>query len=129
MPCTKALKSTLDAAYRRAVATWVLTLARRRALIALQALSIEQLDNNAGERAKEIPNGLVPTIEGRQGKALLSRFSKRLSAEHRDVIDLVYYHKRSIGEVGKIFGLSEGLVKSRMLDARRQWRGLKRATS
>jgi RNA polymerase sigma-70 factor (ECF subfamily) len=105
------LKSTLDAAYRRAVATWVLTLARRRAL-------------NAGERAKEIPNGLVPTIEGRQGKALLSRFSKRLSAEHREVIDLVYYHKRSIGEVGKIFGLSEGLVKSRMLDARRQWRGL-----
>jgi DNA-directed RNA polymerase specialized sigma24 family protein len=51
-------------------------------------------------------------------------FQKGLSAEHREVIDLVYYHKRSIGEVGKIFGLSEGLVKSRMLDARRQWRGL-----
>ena len=78
------------------------------------SLDIEQLDNNAGERAKAIPNGLVPTIEGRQGKALLSPVSKRLSAEHREVIDLVYYHKRSIGEVGKIFGLSEGLVKSRM---------------
>jgi RNA polymerase sigma-70 factor, ECF subfamily len=42
----------------------------------------------------------------------------RLSAERREVIDLVYYHKRSIDEVAKIIGISERAVKSRMQSAR-----------
>jgi RNA polymerase sigma-70 factor (ECF subfamily) len=44
----------------------------------------------------------------------------RLSPLHREVIDLVYYHEKSIGEAAQIVGVSKNTVKSRMMHARRQ---------
>ncbi|GBF27107.1 ECF RNA polymerase sigma factor SigL [bacterium MnTg02] len=42
-----------------------------------------------------------------------------LSAEHREVIDLVYYHEKSVREVSEITGTSESTVKTRMFYARK----------
>ena len=44
----------------------------------------------------------------------------RLSAEHREVIDLVYYHEKSVEEVATIVGLPEATVKTRMFYARKK---------
>jgi RNA polymerase sigma-70 factor (ECF subfamily) len=44
----------------------------------------------------------------------------RLSREYGEVIDLVYYHGRSVKEVTQIVGTDKQTVKSRMYDARRQ---------
>ena len=44
----------------------------------------------------------------------------RLSAEHREVIDLVYYHEKSVEEVADIVGIPAATVKTRMFYARKK---------
>jgi RNA polymerase sigma-70 factor (ECF subfamily) len=43
-----------------------------------------------------------------------------LSPPHRKVIDLVYYHEKSIDEVADITGVPQNTVKTRMFYARRR---------
>jgi RNA polymerase sigma-70 factor (ECF subfamily) len=45
---------------------------------------------------------------------------ERLSPEHGEVIDLVYYHGKSVKDVAEIIGISEATVKTRMFYARRK---------
>jgi len=43
-----------------------------------------------------------------------------LSAEHREIIDLVYYHEQSVAEVSAVLGIPEATVKTRMFYARKK---------
>jgi RNA polymerase sigma-70 factor (ECF subfamily) len=43
-----------------------------------------------------------------------------LSAEHREIIDLVYYHEKSVEEVAAIVDIPEATVKTRMFYARKK---------
>ena len=43
-----------------------------------------------------------------------------LSPEHGEVIDLVYYHGKSVKEVADIVGIGEATVKTRMFYARKK---------
>jgi RNA polymerase sigma-70 factor (ECF subfamily) len=43
-----------------------------------------------------------------------------LSPVHREIIDLVYYHEKSIDEVAEIVGVPPNTVKTRMFYARKQ---------
>ena len=38
----------------------------------------------------------------------------KLSPEHREVIDLVYYHGKPVKEVAEVVGVGEATVKTRM---------------
>jgi RNA polymerase sigma-70 factor, ECF subfamily len=44
----------------------------------------------------------------------------QLSPPHREVIDLVYYHEKSIDEVADITDVPQNTVKTRMFYARRR---------
>ena len=44
----------------------------------------------------------------------------QLSAEHREIVDLVYYHEKSVEEVGVIVGIPENTVKTRLFYARKK---------
>ena len=44
----------------------------------------------------------------------------QLSPPHREVIDLVYYHEKSIDEVADIMGVPQNTVKTRMFYARKR---------
>src|SRR5262249_10203533 len=44
----------------------------------------------------------------------------RLSPQHREVIDLAYYHGKSVKEIAEIVSISETTVKTRMFYARRK---------
>jgi RNA polymerase sigma-70 factor, ECF subfamily len=50
----------------------------------------------------------------------LKRCLAALSAEHREIIDLVYYHEKSVDEVAEIVGIPQGTVKTRMFHARKK---------
>jgi RNA polymerase sigma-70 factor (ECF subfamily) len=50
----------------------------------------------------------------------LRRCLMALSPEHREVIDLVYYHEKSVEEVAAIVGIPEATVKTRMFYARKR---------
>src|SRR5437660_8045852 len=57
----------------------------------------------------------------KKNQAELVRHSlARLSPEHGEVIDLVYYHGKSVREVAEIVGVAEATVKTRMFYARRR---------
>jgi RNA polymerase sigma factor, sigma-70 family len=43
-----------------------------------------------------------------------------LSPEHREVVDLVYYHEKSVEEVAEIVGIPENTVKTRLFYARKK---------
>jgi RNA polymerase sigma-70 factor (ECF subfamily) len=43
-----------------------------------------------------------------------------LSLEHREIIDLVYYHDKSVDECAQILGVPSGTVKTRMFYARKK---------
>ena len=51
---------------------------------------------------------------------LLRQALTHLSREHREIIDLVYYHERSIAECAEIVGIPAATVKTRMFYARRK---------
>ena len=51
---------------------------------------------------------------------LLRRALTRLSPEHRQVIDLVYYHEKSVDEVAQILDVPPATVKTRMFYARKK---------
>ena len=51
---------------------------------------------------------------------LLRQALTRLSPEHREVIDLVYYHEKSIDECAEVLGIPAATVKTRMFYARKK---------
>jgi RNA polymerase sigma-70 factor (ECF subfamily) len=51
------------------------------------------------------------------GEQNLPRKWRRISPAHREVIDLVYYHEKSIAE---IIGAPQNTVKTRMFHARKR---------
>jgi len=55
----------------------------------------------------------------RQDRSTTFQFClKQLSPAHREVIDLVYYHEKSVEEVARIVDAPKSTVKTRMFYAR-----------
>jgi RNA polymerase sigma-70 factor (ECF subfamily) len=46
-------------------------------------------------------------VQKKDTSAILRQCMTKLSAEHREIIDLVYYHEKSVEEVSKIVGVPE----------------------
>ena len=55
-----------------------------------------------------------------QQSSILRDCLQRLSPAHREIIDLVYYHQRSVSEVAEILDIPRNTVKTRMFYARNQ---------
>ena len=51
---------------------------------------------------------------------MLRRCLIKLSPAHAEIIDLVYYHDKSVKEVAEIVGISDATVKTRMFYARKR---------
>jgi RNA polymerase sigma-70 factor (ECF subfamily) len=44
----------------------------------------------------------------------------KLSPDHREIIDLVYYHEKSVDDAAQILGIPSATVKTRMFYARKK---------
>jgi RNA polymerase sigma-70 factor (ECF subfamily) len=104
---------------RSQVGTWLLAIARNKALSAVRRRSPEELDEDAAERIEDPGKDPEASMENRQKADVLANCLSRLSAAHREVIDLVYYHEKSIDEVAAIMGVPQNTVKTRMFYARK----------
>jgi RNA polymerase sigma-70 factor, ECF subfamily len=58
-------------------------------------------------------------IDNHQRSAIIQKCLTQLSANHREVVDLVYYHDKSVDEVAEIVGVPKSTVKTRMVYARK----------
>ena len=105
---------------RSQVTTWLLAIARYKALSALQRRSTEELDEDVAAAIEDPQDNPEIIIQNRQTSETLLDCLKELSPTHREVIDLVYYHEKPIDEVAEITGIPPNTVKTRMFYARKR---------
>jgi RNA polymerase sigma-70 factor (ECF subfamily) len=105
---------------RSQVSTWMLSIARFKTLSALRKRSEEELDDGVAEQIEDHADDPEVSLAKKDKGALLRECMNALSAEHREVIDLVYYHEKSVEEVASIVGIPAATVKTRMFYARKK---------
>jgi len=105
---------------RSAVSTWMLSIARFKALSALRKRPEQELDDETAERIEDQADDPETALAKKDKGALLRQCLTALSAEHREIVDLVYYHEKSVEEVAGIVGIPEATVKTRMFYARKK---------
>ncbi len=112
---------------RSAAATWLLAIARLKALSSLRRRRQTQLDDATAAAIEDPRDDPEVAVCKQQQGDILRDCLARISPDHREIVDLVYYQGMAIGEVAEIVGIPEGTVKTRMLHARRQLSVLLRA--
>src|ERR1700674_2817893 len=105
---------------RSAVSTWLIAIARFKALSMLRKRRDVELDEETAESIEEPSDDPELAIEKRDKGEKLRGCLATLSPEHREIIDLVYYHEKSVEEVAEIVGIPEATVKPRMFYARKR---------
>jgi RNA polymerase sigma-70 factor (ECF subfamily) len=105
---------------RSAVSTWMLSIARFKALSGLRKRQDAELDEETAERIEDQSDDPETALAKKDKGALLRQCLTALSAEHREIVDLVYYHEKSVEEVAGIVGIPEATVKTRMFYARKK---------
>ena len=105
---------------RSAVSTWLLAIARFKALSALRRKPEQELDEETAEAIEDTSDTPDVTLAKKETGEVIKQCLTLLTAEHREIIDLVYYHEKSVEEVAEIVGIPEATVKTRMFYARKK---------
>jgi RNA polymerase sigma-70 factor (ECF subfamily) len=112
---------------RSAVSTWLLAIARFKALSALRRRPEEELDDEGAAAIVDPVDNPEVTVQKKDAGEILRQCLLALTEDHREIIDLVYYHERSVEEVAQIVGIPEATVKTRMFYARKKLQSLLKA--
>jgi RNA polymerase sigma-70 factor (ECF subfamily) len=105
---------------RSKVSTWMMAIARFKALSALRQRQDGELDEDAVAAIEDTSDNPEETLVKQQRATLMRQCMDQLSAAHREIIDLVYYHEKSVEEVSQILGVPQNTVKTRMFYARKR---------
>jgi RNA polymerase sigma-70 factor, ECF subfamily len=105
---------------RSSVSTWLLAIARYKALSARRRRPDAELDEAIVATVADPADDPELVLQKKDRAELLRQSLAKLSPEHGEVIDLVYYHGKSVREVAEIVGAPEATVKTRMFYARRK---------
>jgi RNA polymerase sigma factor (sigma-70 family) len=100
------------------VSTWILAIAYRRSLKALSRADdpVEDRDADGRPSPEASPEQQLARSEVR---AALRQAMGELSAHHRAVVDLTYFHEAGYREIAEIMDCPVDTVKTRMFHARR----------
>jgi RNA polymerase sigma-70 factor (ECF subfamily) len=101
------------------VTTWLLAIARHKAISALRRRAEAQLDDHTAAAIVDPRDDPETRLDKQDRSRIVQKCLTRLSPAHREIIDLVYYHGKPIKEVAQIVGVPEGTVKTRMFHARK----------
>jgi RNA polymerase sigma-70 factor, ECF subfamily len=99
--------------------TWMLAIARHKAFSALKRRPHERLTDEMANAIVDPADGAEAMLERDDRSAAIQACLAQLSPDHREVIDLVYYHDKSVEEVAEITGVPRSTVKTRMFYARK----------
>ena len=105
---------------RSEVSTWLLGIARFKALSALRRKKEEWIgDDDAAAIPDTADTPEVAVMKDDKATALRGMVNA-LPEEHRTVIDLAYYHAKSVAEIAGILSIPVATVKTRMFYARKK---------
>lgn len=102
------------------VSTWMFTIARNLAMSHLRKKDTVALDEDYAEQLEDEKDSPETTTAKQDKSQVMRACMDRLSLAHREIIDLVYYQEKTIGEVSEILGIPANTVKTRMFHARKQ---------
>jgi RNA polymerase sigma-70 factor, ECF subfamily len=105
---------------RSQVTTWLLAIARNKALSLLRRRSNEELDDEVAEFIEDPSDNPEVAMLKSQRASVLQDCLTQLSPAHREIVDLVYYHEKSVEEVAEIISVPANTVKTRMFYARKR---------
>ena len=105
---------------RSSVSTWLISIARFKALSARRRRTEAELDEKIETTVADTANDPEVALQEKNRGELLRQALTRLSLEHREMIELVYYHEKSIDECAQILGIPAATVKTRMFYARKK---------
>ena len=105
---------------RSAVSTWLLAIARFKALSARRGRKDAELDETIEATVADSADNPEVVLQNKSRDQFVRTALTTLLLEHREIIDLVYYHDKSVDECAQILGVPSGTVKTRMFYARRK---------
>jgi RNA polymerase sigma-70 factor (ECF subfamily) len=105
---------------RSSVSTWLLAIARHKALSARRRRTDAELDEKIASSVADPADDPEVVLQKKTRAEALRHSLARLSPEHGEVIDLVYVHGKSVKEVAEIVGIAAATVKTRMFYARKK---------
>ena len=105
---------------RSSVSTWLLAIARYKALSARRRRTHAELDEAIVSTVPDMADDPEVTLQKKNRAEAVRHSLARLSPEHREVIDLTYYHGKSVKEISEIVGINEATVKTRTFYARQK---------
>jgi RNA polymerase sigma-70 factor (ECF subfamily) len=105
---------------RSQVSTWLLSIARFKALTALRQRRHEDIDQDDVMGIADEADTPEASLDRSKTSAILRACVAKLSPAHREIVNLVYYHEKSVEEVAALIGIPSSTVKTRMFYARKQ---------
>ncbi len=105
---------------RSAVSTWLLAIARHKAFGVVRRRNDEELDEDMVATIEDRHDNPEVALQKQDRSEILRRCLAALPAHSREMLDLVYYHEKSVAEVAEIFAIPENTVKTRMFYARKK---------
>jgi RNA polymerase sigma-70 factor (ECF subfamily) len=95
-----------------------MSIARYKALSARRARTEDELTEQIEAAIVDTADDPETALQEKDRGQLLRQALTHLSPEHREIIDLVYYHDKSIADCAAIIGIPAATVKTRMFYAR-----------
>ena len=105
---------------RSQVSTWILSIARFKALSALHRRRDTQIDEIDVELIEDSGNTPEEAVLNRDRRAQLRICLAQMSRDHHEILDLVYYQEKSVEEVAEVIQIPKSTVKTRMFYARKR---------
>jgi RNA polymerase sigma-70 factor (ECF subfamily) len=103
---------------RSQVATWLMSIARFKAISVCRRRSEAQLDDRTAAVIEDLSDTPSTSMEKRQRSDILQKCLAKLTPIHREVINLIYYQERKVEEVAQFTGAPINTIKTRMHHAR-----------
>jgi RNA polymerase sigma-70 factor, ECF subfamily len=105
---------------RARVTTWLFSIARLKALYSLRERKHEDIDQDDVVGIADVVDTPEAALDRKKTSAILRSCIEKLSPAQREIIELIYYHEKSVAEASRIVGIPSATVKSRMFYARKQ---------
>ena len=97
-----------------------MSIARYKALSARRRRTEAELDETIEATVADSADDPEIALQKKGRNELLRQAITKLSPEHREIIDLVYYHEKSVEDAAYILSIPPATVKTRMFYARKK---------
>lgn len=105
---------------RSRASTWIFSIARHRALNAVRRKQLPMTGLDDAAEVRDETEDPMASTDQQTTSDLLRTAIDQLSNEHREVIELTFFHGLNYKEIAKIVECPEGTVKTRMFHAKKQ---------